>query len=883
MADIDFKNSVNIDTAFVDGHKVKLIAVPDGTLELPISANDEYGYVVDANNKKHRVLLTAFLSGDPDYKPAPNADTAYMTVNGQKVKVRLVAKLNGTQYLSNSANVNDCYTEDDDGNKHRTILVTEPTGTLELPTSETNDSAYVIDNNGNKHKVRLFAVLAGGTTEVKISGVPPLNLLGAVEDSLLSVKAYGGLLQSNVPLEYTQIDYATKKGTAGIQGKFDTGIMPTVDDVKIEMKVKIGDEAQAAGQLTVGSFYACQSRVSASGNITGISGSSATASINGMQNGQSVASGIARVKDHIDVISYEYKNGNHSIYVKDLTTNTEDTQTGTYTFAAPSKNLYIFGNTTTTNNLNNNNALYYCKIWVSGSLAFDAVPVIRDSDNKVGLYDKVSESFIEPIVEEGGGFVAGDVTLPTPSDPMDLYCNNGILKVLDKTQWTIFTNPTSIVGQGVFINSTGKWQAVSDRGAGCAIPLTIGKQYTLVIHKKTAGVGTMLRYGQSPQINPTGAGIQLTDWYRGGIEDGQMVSFIAKQPYLVMQLSAVAVEAGMVQEAIEVLEAQGNNETLSITTKNLYNIATDTDGYYIGADGTIGTNADSCYSALIPVVAGQTYTWSGICGNSGGSNNKRVHAYIDDVWNQQVDLTEVTKNQPFEITFTVPAGCNGIRISHWNTDTQGQVEVGSTKTDYIEYNGSTAGVANLFAINTYKDVQEIITGTVKHKVNVYVLNGEETAWNDVVSSSSYAMPKTALGSDSNVLPNKSTDVICSHYSVATTESGSGVQDIIWVGGSNVNFKTKTTYATLQDWKDYLAAQYAAGTPVIVVYPLATAQDEVAPVPQTMQTVAGDNTLDIVQAGMSGLEVSATYMKGTSVTITEIEDANVGNNVEVVIA
>lgn len=760
MADIDFKNSVNVDTAYVDGHKVKLIAVPDGSLELPISANDEYGYVVDANGKKHRVLLVTFLEGDPDYKQSPT-DTAYMTINSQKVKVRLGAKLNGTQYLSNSANVNDCYTEDDDGNKHRTILVSEPTGTLELPTSETSDSAYVIDNDGNKHKVRLFAVLAGGTTEVKISGVPPLNLLGAVEDSLSSVKAYGGLLQSNVPLEYTQVDYATKKGTAGVQGKFDTGIMPTVDDVKIEMKVKIGDEAQQAGQSTVGSFYACQSRVSASGNITGISGSSASGSINGMQNGQSLASDITRIKDHIDVISYEYKNGNHSIYVKDLTANTEDTQTGTYTFGEPSKNLYIFGNTTTTNNLNNNNALYYCKIWVSGSLAFDAVPVIRNSDNKVGLYDKVSERFIEPIIEEGGGFVAGDVTVPTPSDPMDLYCNNSVLKVLDKTQWTIFTNPTSIVGQGVFINSTGKWCSVDDRGAGCAIPLTVGKQYTLVIHKKTAGLSTMLRYGQSPQANPTSAGIQLTDWYRGEIADGQMISFVAKQPYFVMQLSATAVEAGMVQEAIEVLEAQGDNETLKLTPSN-----------------------------------------------------------------------------------------------------------------------DTAGVANLLKISNYVDTQEILTGLINHQLGVMVLTGEEN-WS--FAQATGGGNHYAYFDVDNINENVTKQILCSHYQIANINIVTTNERVCIRLNKNGFVFIDDTKCVNTTWQNWLAAQYAAGTPVIVVYPLATAQDEVAPVPQTMQTVAGDNTLDIVQAGMPGLEVSATYMKGISVTISEIEDANVGNSVEVVIA
>lgn len=881
MADIDFKNGVNVDTAYVDGHKVKLIAVPDGTLELPISANDEYGYVVDANGKKHRVLLTTFLSGDPDYKPAPNADTAYMTVNSQKVKVRLGAKLNGTQYLSDSANVNDCYTEDDDGNKHKTILVAEPTGTLELPTSETSDSAYVIDNDGNKHKVRLFAVLAGGTTivEVTVSGVPPLNLLGAVEDSLSELKAYGGLLQSGVPTGYTAVEYVENAA-----------------DTMVKSAIHIGNEDNFKMDITAtvvtGSFYLFQARDAVSTNhgnatICGISGSQNGGTIIGGSGGStSLTSGITRPNrdGHKLNIVFECADGDMSLYVKDIDGNVSDTKTGTYDpteLTRPTTNMCIYGNEAPTistalpkNRLAVGCKVYGAKLWKNGVLVMDYVPATRDSDSAVGFYDRITKTFI---TAADGSLTAGNSLAPTPSDPVDLVCNNGALKILDKSQWTIITNPSSIAGQGAYINTSGKWQVVGDRSEGCVIPLTVGKQYTMVIHKKTIALGTMLRYGQSPRATPTNDGVQLTDWYRGTIADGMMISFVAKQPYFVTQFNADPTEAGMVQEAIEVLEAQGDNEILAITTKNLCNVATDIDGYYIGADGTITASANSCYSALIPVEAGQTYTWSGICGGS-SYNNKRVHAYVDGVWNQQLGYEQVTAQTPFAITFTVPAGVNAIRISHFNDDTQTQVEVGSTKTSYIEYNGSTAGVANLLKMSNYVDTQEILTGLINHQLGIYVFDGTED-WTEG-STTSLSISKTSLGTSTTVLPSTSTDIVCTHYQALGT---SAVEDAIWVGASNVNFRVRATYATISDWKTFLAGQHAAGTPVIIVYPLATAQDAVAPVAQTMQTVAGDNTLEIVQAGMSGLEVSATYMKGVSVTITEIENANIGNNVEVIIA
>lgn len=773
MADIDFKNSVNADTAYVDGHKVKLIAVPDGSLELPISANDEYGYVVDASDKKHRVLLTAFLEGDPDFKSSATADTAYMTVNGQKVKVRLGARLNGTQYLSNSANVNDCYTEDDDGNKHRTILVATPTGTLELPTSETDDSAYVIDGNGKKHKVRLFAVIQGNFKEITISGIPPLQLLGAVADSLTSLKAFGGTKENyGIPTEYTQIDYATKKGTASVQGKFNTGIRPTADDVKIEMKVKIGDEAQASGQTTVGSFYACQSRASANSPITGLSGSSSSNGINGNVNGQLITSSITRIKDHIDLIIHEYKNGSQTLYVKDLTTNTEDTQTGTYTFAAPTKNLFIFGNTTTTNNLNNNNAIYYCKIWESGTLVFDAVPVIRNSDNLVGLYDKVSETFIEPIVGEGGGFEAGAVTTPTPSDPMDIYCNNGKISVLDHTNWNVITNPDSETGKGMFINTSGVLSKANDRGAGVFIPVTVGKKYTVMINRRTVDLGTILRYGQSNNSEPPSSSEQLLDWYRGTLTDGMMISFTAKRPYFVMQLSANLVEAtGGIDNSIEVIEASGDNETIAITDEN---------------------NTTVC----------------------------------------------------------------------------------------------TATANNIFAINTYKDMQEIITGATTHKVGVIVLDGTESF--SLVSgyTSIFRTPNDAVF-PANFASNPNNNIgICSHFKIVPTSTNlaSNIQNgqLGWNTNGAMTIKNDS-FTTVAQFKSWLAAQYAAGTPVIVVYPLATEYEEPAPIAQAMTVVDGDNTVSLTQQGMAPLELEATYTAGVSVTITEIENANIGNDVDVVIA
>lgn len=954
MADIDFKNSINADTAYVDGHKVKLIAVPDGTLELPISANDEYGYVVDANSKKHRVLLTAFLEGDPDFKSSATEDTAYMTVNGQKVKVRLAAKLNGTKYVSNSPNDNDCYTEDDDGNRHRTMLVTMPTGTLELPTSETDDSAYVIDDNGKKHKVRLFAVLAGGTTivEVTISGIPPLSLLGAVEDSLSELKAYGGLLQSGVPGGYTAVEYV-ERPSGNTEQYIETNWKPN-----LAKNIRVQGIATYMGSDT-------NYRPILLGNYTGNRTSTLNIEFDGRtQNnlriytlkanagtGGDLQVGPFATNDVVD-FDIQITGSNGALAVSATVGGTTITGSGTIENVGEQTlyNMMIFKDhrATTTSASKVASRIHYLKATEGDKVVFELIPAVRNSDNAVGFYDKVSGQFL---TNQGTGtFTAGNEIVPTPSDPMDIYCNNGKISVLDHTNWNVITNPTSQTGQGMFINSDGKLSKASDRGAGVFIPVTVGKQYTVTIHKKTIGIGTYIRYGQSNNGTVPNSAEQLLDWYRGSITDGMMFSFIAKRPYFVMQLSPDFVEAGGIDEAIEVIEAQGSDYTFvdSITADGTQYIDT---GILAGSDIKAEvkfkpTNTSAAYCAL----GGRDFSsgdnrnafgiWANVSGRTrfdfqsnsvsstlGSSTTNWNIAVKDGVKNYfngtqeesnttatfastrnmylfgMLSGSSVTGNMVGSIAYCriwkagvlvrdfMPAIRNSDNVvGMYDTvsgtffENQGTgvfvagTPLGDGEVLKLTPSNDTAGVANLFAVNTYKDVQEIITGATTHKVGVYVFNGTED-WTEG-STTSLSISKTSLGTSTTVLPSTSTDIVCTHYQALGT---SAVEDAIWVGASNVNFRVRATYATISDWKTFLAGQYAAGTPVIVVYPLETAQDEVAPVPQTMQVVAGDNVLDIVQAGMSGLEVSATYMKGVSVTISEIEDANIGNSVEVVIA
>ena len=777
-----------------------------------------------------------------------------------------------------------------------------------------------------RRKLAFFMAL-NRYVEIIVRGVPPLSLSKAKADSLTSVKAYGGLLQGGVPSGYTAVEYVQNATRTLVPTDF---IPVGVTSVKVDLMTTASLPSAATGRT----FYIFQARETTATTIFGISGAQSSLAISGSGTNNAITSSVTRTNGNKYRIVWEAKNGTQTLTVDDLTAETTDTKTNTYTTIADVNSpMCLFGNAgtldpsgtaTEVNRIYQGAQVYYAKMWANGKLVLDLVPAKRNSDNAVGLYNRVNGAFF---TATEGSLTAGNEIVPTPSDPMDIYCNNGALKILDKSDWTIFTNPTSIAGQGVFISSDGKWYNANDRGAGCAIPLTIGKQYTLVIHKKTAALGTILRYGQSPQETPTGAGIQLTDWYRGDITDGQMISFVAKQPYLVMQLSANAAEAGMIQEAIEVLEAQGGDYTFvdSITASGTQYIDTGIlAGSDIKAEVKFKSNNSSNYCALGGRDAASGTSRNGFAIWANVSSRVRFDFQSNPVvstaaasttnWNIAIKdgvknyLNDVRENDNESATFTSAYNMYLFAMLSGTTGATGQMvgsiayckiwKAGVLVRDFMPAirnsdnvvgmydtvsgtfftnagtgtfvagtplgdgevlkltpSNDTAGVANLLKIDNYVDTQEILTGLINHQLGIYVFDGTET-W-ATGSSSSYYITKTSIGADSTVLPATSTTVMCSHYPIKTTGA---TNDSLWIGGTGVNFRVANTYATLNDWTTFLAAQYTAGTPVIIVYPLATAQDEVAPVPQTMQTVAGDNVLDIVQAGMSGLEVEAKYTK-----------------------
>ena len=86
---------------------------------------------------------------------------------------------------------------------------------------------------------------------------------------------------------------------------------------------------------------------------------------------------------------------------------------------------------------------------------------------------------------------------------------------------------------------------------------------------------------------------------------------------------------------------------------------------------------------------------------------------------------------------------------------------------------------------------------------------------------------------------------------------------------------------LTNFKAYLASQYNAGTPVIVVYPTSSPTAETVP-GQPLTTQAGTNIVSITQASIDNLELEVSYKAGVTVTITEVQNSQLSNQVTVTI-
>ena len=161
----------------------------------------------------------------------------------------------------------------------------------------------------------------------------------------------------------------------------------------------------------------------------------------------------------------------------------------------------------------------------------------------------------------------------------------------------------------------------------------------------------------------------------------------------------------------------------------------------------------------------------------------------------------------------------------------------------------TASAVSLFAVEQYQDTQNIITGAITRKVGTQVLTGaEDWAENSTASTTRYRIRiDEAIGGTSR------SPITSNQFVYASSGQDVGTA---FLSSKYLYVIVDQTITTVEDFKAYLAAQHAAGTPVIILYPLAeTATEQTTH--QSLCTQEGTNTLSVTGA-ITSLDFDVTY-------------------------
>lgn len=215
-------------------------------------------------------------------------------------------------------------------------------------------------------------------------------------------------------------------------------------------------------------------------------------------------------------------------------------------------------------------------------------------------------------------------------------------------------------------------------------------------------------------------------------------------------------------------------------------------------------------------------------------------------------------------TFTAGNPVNDVEIH-----TEGTVEtINDAFTNQYEVEDYLLGINS-----TYKDEQMLVLNVatpylqVTRKVGVKVLDGTED-WGEISNGRGYWFPM-------GVLQETYTNVIglCSHFDfymwddntvpMPVNKFGFNKNSSTGLTNGNVTFRPDlTVYSTVDVWKQYLADQYTAGTPVTILYPLAT------PTMETKGDISAFKTTNwwlpiTVEGSLSNLQISYNGMTVTS--------------------
>lgn len=283
-------------------------------------------------------------------------------------------------------------------------------------------------------------------------------------------------------------------------------------------------------------------------------------------------------------------------------------------------------------------------------------------------------------------------------------------------------------------------------------------------------------------------------------------------------------------------------------------------------DGSISVNGTATDNTWFPLrldvekrlPINTPMTLSG-CPAGGSSESYYIGLYLGGKWfadtgkgNTDVKFTTREIASRIEISIVKGTVCNNVTFYP-------KIEVGTTVTPYIKYTGQTATLTLPKTI--YGGTVDAVTGEGLGMWKLLTLDGTEP-WNAVGSGDTLYFQSTSISIGTRTL---SRGDYCTTFPIASVSSSNTVQGVN--GWKTSLYLRWSTFADVAALKSYLAAQYAAGTPVQIVYRPAEPVPFTATGAQPIPALNGVNTL-MTDADSVAVTGRADPIK----RITDLEDA-----------
>ena len=536
-----------------------------------------------------------------------------------------------------------------------------------------------------------------------------------------------------------------------------------------------------------------------------------------------LTSDIVRVTWHDYIIRLSAVNWTLTLYVEDLTAWTNDTKTWTYTWSTYNTSYYLWWSAS--NTYAYRSWVYYAKItnWTSTRMYY--VPVDYNWDK--WFYDFTSKSFK---TNTNGQALTTYITpadtsviVPNANLPIDITCNNGVIKYRNKSWLPSWYLKLDYI-QG------GNWSYIDT----WIIPSCD------VLHVKWKWQLLWSTYWGS--FMGCSAGTTPRYWFRifSNANNWQIT--------LQSKNSLVGVDWWFDLSTVDVTY---NNTNGNIT-------------WTINSDSVTQTGADINTTLNKNMLLFSAYVWDNIWTSW---ENKCWYLQIEKDWVIVADLIPAKRVSDSAfwmydlVSDTFLENQGTWSFTWWNidyTDAEYYCDwIPETITDEL---WNTANVENLLQVKnntfTWIDTQDILSWEIHRNVWVKILRSS-----DVIEYQSTNSRFVLSAWAKQNLWTRVTPLFCTHFRTIddwTALANVPNMSIYWAWTTPNLYIHYTSYTTKSSFWNWLESQYTNWTPVIVVYPLDVPTTETVS-PQSLSLIGWDNTIARSGNNILKLPISWEYI------------------------